>query len=95
MFPNPTCKYATVELPEYLVTATKGHGVSQMQYRPLKGEVQLSLINLSGQIVKTDIVDASERNRVIDVSRLSSGIYMVQLTQRGKVIASGKVIVAK
>ena len=62
VFPNPAREYITIEIPECSATTTKGRYITQHQFRPLVGEVQLSIINLSGQIVKTEKFDASERN---------------------------------
>ncbi|HOW29966.1 MAG TPA: T9SS type A sorting domain-containing protein [Bacteroidales bacterium] len=95
IYPNPATQYTTVEMPEYSLTATKGNIVKQQQFRPLKGEVQLSLMNLAGQIVKMDYFDASERNHIVNVSKLPAGMYVLHLTQKGKFIAQGKVMVMK
>jgi len=95
IYPNPATDYVTVEIPEFSVSnRTTGYG-AQKQFRPLAGEVQLSVINLSGQIVKTEVFDASERNHVIKVNMLTPGIYMLQLTQKGKFVAQGKVMVVR
>ena len=95
VYPNPASEYVTIEIPEYSVTTTKGGYVTQQQFRPLTGEVQLSVINLSGQIVKTEVFDDSERNHVLPVTNLPPGMYMLQLSQKNKVIANGKVMVAR
>jgi hypothetical protein len=95
VYPNPASEYVTIEIPEYSVTTTKGGYVTQQQFRPLTGEVQLSVINLSGQIVKTEVFDASERNHVIKVNMLTPGLYMLHLTQKGKFVAQGKVMVVR
>ena len=95
VYPNPANEYVTVEIPEYSVTTTKGGYITQQQFRALTGEVQLSVINLSGQKVKTETFDASERNQVIKVSTLAPGMYMLHLTQKGKFVAQGKVMVVR
>jgi hypothetical protein len=95
VYPNPAKEYTTVEIPEYSSTTTKGGYVTQQQFRPLTGEVQLSVINLSGQIVKTETFDASERNHVIKVNMLTPGLYMLHLTQKGKFVAQGRVMVVR
>jgi len=56
--------------------------------------VQLSVININGAVVKTEVFDASERNHVIRLSAISPGMYSLQLIQRGEIIAQGKVMVA-
>jgi hypothetical protein len=95
VFPNPASEYVTIEIPEYSVTTTKGGYVTQQQFRPLNGEILLSVINLSGQIVKTEVFDASERNHVINVNMLTPGLYMLHLNQKGKFVAQGKVMVVR
>jgi len=95
VFPNPANDYVTVEIPEFSVTNKSTGFGTQQQFRPLIGEVQLSIINLSGQIVKTETCEASERNHVIKVSALAPGMYMLHLTQKGKFIAQGKVMVVR
>ena len=95
VYPNPVRNFATIEIPEFSVT-TKHTGIgNQQQFRPITGVVQLSIINLRGQIVKTEVFDASERNHVIKVSTLTPGMYMLHLTQKGKFIAQGKVMVVR
>ena len=95
VYPNPASEYVTIEIPEFSVSTTKGGYVTQQQFRPLTGEVQLSIIDLSGQIVKTEAFDASERNHVIKVNMLTPGMYMLHLTQKGKFVAKGKVMVVR
>ncbi|HNX43082.1 MAG TPA: T9SS type A sorting domain-containing protein [Bacteroidales bacterium] len=95
VYPNPASSYTTVEMPEFSLTTTKSKSVNQQQYRPLKGEVELSLINISGKIVNTDVFDASERNHVVNVSKLPEGMYVLHLTQKGKFVAQGKVMVLR
>lgn len=94
IYPNPTSEFITIEIPEYWATTSKGGYVTQQQYKPLTGEVQLSVINISGEVVKTEVFDASERNHVIRLSAISPGMYSLQLIQRGEIIAQGKVMVA-
>jgi hypothetical protein len=95
VYPNPATTYTTVEVPEYTFTVTKGVGITQQQYRPLIGEVQITLMNLNGKIVKTDTFDASERNHVVAVNKLPSGLYVMHLTQQGKFVAQGRVMVVR
>ncbi len=95
VYPNPASKYTTVEIPEYYANTTKGGYITQQQFRPLTGEVKLSIINLRGHIVKTETFDASERNHVIGLTTLPPGMYMLHLTQKGKFVAQGKVMVVR
>lgn len=95
VYPNPASTFVTIEIPEFSVTTMPTGIGTQQQFRPLSGEVQLSVINLSGQIVKTEAFDASERNHVIKVHDLTPGMYMLHLTQKGKFVAQGKVMVVR
>ncbi|MEI8048221.1 MAG: T9SS type A sorting domain-containing protein [Bacteroidota bacterium] len=95
VYPNPANEFVTVEIPEFSVTNTVTGFVTQQQFRPLNGELQLSLINLSGQIVKTEVFDASRRNHVLRVNTLPPGLYVIHLTQKGKFVAQGKVMVVR
>jgi hypothetical protein len=95
VYPNPASEFVTVEVPEFSVNTIKTGLGRYQQFHPLTGEVELSLINLSGQIVKTEVFDASERNHVINVNSLAPGMYMVHLTQKGKFVAQGKVMVVR
>jgi hypothetical protein len=95
VYPNPARAFVTIEIPEFSVTNTETGFGTQQQFRPLTGEVQLSIIDLSGQIVKTEAFDASERNHVIKVNMLTPGMYMLHLTQKGKFVAQGKVMVVR
>jgi len=95
VYPNPANTFVTIEIPEFSVTTMSTGIGNQQQFRPLTGEIKLSIMNLSGQIVKTEVFDASERNHVIDVSHITSGMYVIHLTQKGKFIAQGKVMVVR
>lgn len=95
VYPNPANDFVTIDIPEYSVNTTKTGFSSYQLFRPLTGEVQLSIINLSGQIVKTEKFDASERNHVIRFNTLTPGMYMLHLTQKGKFVAEGKVMVVR
>ena len=95
VYPNPVRNFATIEIPEFSVTTMPTGIGNQQQFHPILGEVQLSIINISGQIVKTETFDASERNHVISVNELTPGMYMLHLTQKGKFVAQGKVMVVR
>lgn len=95
VYPNPANDFVTIEIPEFTVANTKTAFGTQQQFKPLTGEVQLSVINLNGQIIKTEVFDASGRNHVIKVTAFAPGMYMLHLTQKGKFVAQGKVLVVK
>jgi hypothetical protein len=95
IYPNPASSYVTVEIPEYSVSNTSTGFGTQHQYRPLTGEVQLTLMNVSGQTVKTEVFDASERNHVVTVNKLPAGLYVMHFTQHGKFVAQGRVMLVR
>ncbi|MEI6062881.1 MAG: T9SS type A sorting domain-containing protein [Bacteroidota bacterium] len=95
IYPNPASQYTTVEIPEYSVNVTNSTYISQQQFRPLNGEVQLQFINMQGQKMLEKVFDASERNQVLYIEHLVPGMYMLQLTQKGKVVAQGKMMVGR
>ena len=95
IYPNPAREYVTIEVPEYSVTVTTTSFGTQQQFRPLTGEVQLSFMALSGQIVLSQTFDASLRNQVVSLKGLAPGMYMIHLSQKGKVVADGKVMVVR
>ncbi len=95
VYPNPASEFVTVEIPEFSVTNTATSFGAQQQFCPHTGELKLSLMNLNGQIIKTEVFDASERNHVIKVASLTPGMYMLHLTQKGKFVAQGKVMVVR
>ena len=95
VYPNPATAFVTIEIPEFSVTNTTTGFGTQQQFRPLTGELQLSFMNVSGQIVKTDMFDASERNHVVTVNKLPPGLYVLHLTQHGKFVAQGKLMVIR
>lgn len=95
VYPNPATAFVTIEIPEFSVTNTTTGFGTQQQFRPLTGELQLSFMNVSGLIVRTEVFDASERNHVVTVNKLTPGLYVLHLTQKGKFVAQGKVMVVR
>jgi hypothetical protein len=55
-----------------------------------EGVAQIQLFNLMGQVVYSDNVNTA--TTIVNVNNLNSGIYMLRVTQNGKVYTS-KVIV--
>jgi len=92
VFPNPASDFITIEIPEYSVERIQMNSGSQNQYRPLTDELLLNVVDLNGKTLQTEIFDASEKNKVLDIQNLSAGIYLLQLTQKGKIIASAKFV---
>jgi len=92
VFPNPASDFITIEIPEYSVDRVQLNSGSQNQYRPLSGELLLNVVDFNGKNQQTVTFDASQKNKVLDIQNLSAGIYLLQLTQKGKIIASAKFV---
>jgi hypothetical protein len=92
-YPNPASSFLSIEIPEYSVTKTQAGTGSQQQYKPITGELLLQVFNLSGQTLQSKIISASERNQVIDIQNLPAGIYLLTLSQSGKILANAKIVI--
>lgn len=59
-----------------------------------KGEVTITVMTLSGQVVKNEIknVSAGPKNLMIDISSEKPGTYIVSTRQQGKIIYCDKII---
>ncbi len=55
--------------------------------------VELEVFNISGQLVKTNIVNSFNKNLSLDLSEFSSGIYIVNIIANGKNTATKKAII--
>ncbi len=56
------------------------------------GSVMMTLSNLNGQLIKQSVVTKGQRNQNIDVSGLSSGMYILTMTYPDGKVVSAKVI---
>jgi len=93
--PNPAREYVTVEIPEFSATSQRTGFGTQQQFRPLNGEVQLDFVALNGQTVLSERFDATERNHLVHLDGFVAGMYLIRLSQKGKMVADGKVMVGR
>jgi len=92
VFPNPASNYVTIEVPEFIVTANDYGHLKEQQFRPLSGKVLLNVYNLEGRLIKSEEFSGDSRNYCLDISNWSTGMYSIQLSQKGKRFANGKFI---
>jgi hypothetical protein len=95
IYPNPGSDYVIIQIPEYSVDMSASAFGKQQQYKPLVGEVLLLLKNMNGQTLIHETIKASERNHILYISTINQGFYVVELSQKGKVVAQGKVVVVR
>ncbi len=92
VYPNPTDKYVTIELPKYLVINSKVNSpVTTIHHQ--WSTATLQLIDIHGTIILTQKVANSVSPLQIDVSHLVAGMYQFRLLYQGKLVAGSKVLV--
>ncbi len=92
VYPNPTDKYVTIELPKYLVMNSKGNSpVTTIHHQ--WSTATLQLIDIHGTIILTKKVSNFDAPLQIDVSHLVAGMYQFRLLYQGKLVAGSKVLV--
>jgi len=92
LYPNPASDYVSIELPEYAVTSDKNGVLTESRYRPIKGECDLEVYDINGKRIYNETLEAAGRNHVIITSGWGTGIYLVELEQKGVRIASAKLV---
>lgn len=92
LYPNPASDYVSIELPEYSVTSSKTGTLLESRYRPITGKCELVVYDINGKMVYNETLEAGGRNHVIMVSGWAPGMYLIQLEQKGVIIAGGKIL---
>jgi len=92
LYPNPASDYISIELPEYAVTSDKNGVLVESRYRPIKGECDIEVYDINGKRIYSETLEAAGRNHVIITSGWGTGIYLVELEQKGVRIASAKLV---
>jgi hypothetical protein len=92
VYPNPTDKLVTIELPKYLVVQSKGNsGATTIHHQWSKATLQL--LDIQGKIhIQREVSDSSVPLQ-IDVSHLPAGMYQFRLLYQGKLAGGSKVMV--
>lgn len=92
VYPNPTDKLVTIELPKYLVVQSKGNsGATTIHHQWSKATLQL--IDIQGKIQMQKDVSDSSASLQIDVSHLPAGMYQFRLLYQGKLAGGCKVMI--
>ena len=93
MYPNPTDKQITIELPKYLViTNSSGNMPATTVYHQWTSAT-LQMLDLKGEILRQREVENSPVPLQWDVSQLPPGMYLIRLLYKGSMVADSKVIV--
>jgi hypothetical protein len=92
IYPNPTDKIITIELPRYLVINSHGNSAVTTIHHRWSGAT-LQAIDLRGNIILQKQVSDNSSAIQLDVSALAAGIYQFTLIYQGKQVAGSKVVV--
>lgn len=93
VYPNPTDKMLTVELPKYLVVSNTSGNIPPTTIYHQWSSAMLQAIDLRGKIVLQQEVANTGVPLQVDVSRLPTGIYQFSLLYKGNRVAGNKVVV--
>ena len=93
VYPNPTDKQLTIELPKYLVITNSNGNMPATTVYHQWASATLQLLNLKGEILRQREVENSPVPLQWDLSQLPPGMYLIRLLYKGSVVADSKVIV--
>lgn len=93
VYPNPTDKILTIELPKFLVVTDNSGNVPATTIYHQWASATLQAIDLQGKTVLQQEVTNTGVPVQIDVSHLPAGIYQFRLVYQGKQVAGSKVVV--
>jgi len=93
VYPNPTDKNLTIELPKYLVVTDNSGKIPATTIYHQWSSATLQAIDLQGKTVLQQEVANTGVPSQLDVSRLPAGMYQFRLVYRGKPVAGSKVVV--
>jgi len=94
IFPNPADSRITVRLPEYTAEERKWGTMTSRHYNlQYHKDATLRIFDLFGRQVMEHSLRNTEGNSVeLDISNLTSGIYLVNLFEKDKLMSSGKFV---
>ena len=93
VYPNPTNKQVSVELPKYLVITDNNGSMPVTTVYHQWQKVVLQAIDLNGKIMQSRELQNNNETVQIDVSRWSSGSFLFRMIYNGKQVAGSKVVV--
>jgi hypothetical protein len=94
IFPNPADNRVTIQLPEYTADERKWGTMTSRHYNlQYHQHATLRVFDLFGRQVMEHSLRNTEGNSVeLDISTLPSGIYLVNLFEKDKLMSSGKFV---
>lgn len=92
IYPNPCSEFVTIKIPEFIVNNNNYSNFKEQQFRPITGELQLKVYDLSGHLVKCDDIPSGSVNYCLNLSDWQRGAYFILLSQNGKRISTCKFI---
>jgi len=66
-----------------------------LNFKDIKASFTLSLINLTGSVVKSVTIDPNTVNYILDVADVPSGLYFYSLSSAGKIVSSKKIVITR
>ena len=93
VYPNPTDKILTVELPKYLVVSNTSGNIPVTTIYHQWSSATLQAIDLQGKTVLRQEVANTGIPLQVDVSKLPAGMYQFRLVYKGNLVADCKVVV--
>jgi hypothetical protein len=93
VYPNPTDRMLTVDLPKYLVVSNTSGSIPATTIYHQWSSATLQAIDLQGKTVLQQEVANTGLPLHLDVSRLPAGMYQFRLVYQGKQVAGSKVVV--
>jgi hypothetical protein len=96
VYPQPAATLVTIALPDYYVQEDNSYHIkTTTTWYQLHGDKTIELYNLYGQKIASYSLPDGESSITFDISNRAPGMYMARLVCKGKVWASGKVIVTR
>jgi hypothetical protein len=94
IFPNPADNRVTIKLPEYTADERKWGTMTSRHYNlQYHQHATLRIFDIFGRQVMEHLLRNTEGNSVeLDISTLPSGIYLVNLFEKDKLMSSGKFV---
>jgi hypothetical protein len=94
IFPNPADNRVTIQLPEYTADERKWGTMTSRHYNlQYHKDATLRIFDLFGrQVMEHSLLNTEGNSVELDISNLTSGIYLVNLFEKDKLMSSGKFV---
>jgi hypothetical protein len=93
VYPNPTDKQVSIELPKYLVVANTSGTIPVTTVYHQWASATLQVLDVKGATLLQREVENSTSPVLVDVSHFAPGIYLFRLIYKGNVVADSKLVV--